>query len=455
MLVYGGKEIKSVGFVGLGRSNLGVYEYIRRRGTPEITVRCDAPTDAARVGASRVFFGKGMLSDITEDILFISPAVRRDVPELKAAEARGVMLSSDAELFFSLTESGVYAVTGSDGKSTASYLTARLLGAVLCGNIGEAMSPYLDTRGSQDCVAELSSFQLTYMRPVSERCVITNVTPNHLNWHPSFEEYASAKRNILINARERIINFDCPTVRGLAEGFELFAVFSQNEIYGELKSKAKAEIYLTEEGGAICLNGKALLPTEKIAVRGRHNILNFMAAVAASLGKCGRSDIEALAAGFHGLPHRCEAVYSARGVSYYDSSIDTSPKRCAATLRSMTERVILILGGRSKGLDFKELVPVLTEKTKLVILTGECADEIEEAIRSAERICAYVKIGDFCEAVEYAVCSAEAGDAVLLSPAAASFDSFRDFEERGRRFTEEVKKAEAKRLAGPRKNKTP
>ena len=444
MLKIRGKEIRSVGFLGLGTSNLGVFEYLSRHADNlSVTVRSNTHADASAFSPSCVFFGKEALLSIDEDILFISPSARRDIPELIKAERDGVILFSDAELFFENIRSDVYAVTGSDGKSTTTYLTSMLLNdsykkAVACGNIGLAMSPQLDSDEGTAFVTELSSFQLNYFKPKSQRCLITNITENHLNWHTSFEEYINAKRNILDGGKERIINYDCEISKRLASDFDVFAVFSAKNDEKELKNAMKAEVYLTLRDGYITVSGEPILNVNDVKLCGVHNILNFMSAMALGHGRYKKDCLTDLAKNFGGLPHRCELVGVLNGVRYYDSSIDSSPKRCAATLSMLDGQLIVILGGRSKGLDFSPLLPTLREKAKHTVITGECAGEIEELLlfdkKSEKDTIPYTRIDNFYEAMGYAVSIAERGDRVVLSPAATSYDNFINFEERGNAF---------------------
>lgn len=438
------KEIRSVGFLGLGKSNLGVLEYLSAHTSElSVTVRSNAPVEVGLYKPNRVLIGKDSLRSIDEDILFVSPSARRDIKELEKARERGVILSSDAELFFENTDSDVFAVTGSDGKSTTTYLASRLLTdsykeTVAFGNIGRAMSPYLDGADGAAYVAELSSFQLMYMKPKSERCIITNITKNHLNWHTSFEEYINAKRNVLENSKKRIISYDCEISRRIARDYSIFAAFSAKNDEKKLKKLINAELYVTLSDGAIRVSGEPVLWVRDVKARGYHNILNFMGAIATCYGLYKKETLTALAGEFGGLPHRCELVGTLRGVSYYDSSIDSSPKRCAATLGMLSGKVIVILGGRSKGLDFSELMPTLEKKAKLAIITGECQREIEDAavaFRNATGLYIPYKLTDnFYDAVDYAVKTAEPGDKVVLSPAATSYDNFANFEERGDAF---------------------
>lgn len=439
------KEIKSVGFLGGGKSNLGVLEYLRRHSQDfSVTVRSNSKTASlAEFNPSRVFLGKDALSSIDEDIIFISPSARRDIPELIAAEKNGVILSSDSELFFDAVSSDVFAVTGSDGKSTTTYLTSKLLTdtygeAIPCGNIGRAMTPCLDSDKNSAFVTELSSFQLNYLTPKSKRCLITNITENHLNWHTSFSEYINAKRNIFECGKERIVNYDCEISRRIAKDYEIFAVFSAENDEKALRSALKASLYLTLGNGYIKISGEPVLKISDVKLKGRHNLLNFMSALALSHGFYKKDTPAEIAKSFGGLPHRCELVGTLNGVRYYDSSIDSSPKRCAATLNMLDGKITVILGGRSKGLDFSELVPVLKEKAGRVIITGECAKEIEAALlfdkKNAHTAIPYTLIDDFYEAIDFAVSTAERDEAVVLSPAATSHDKFANFEERGNAF---------------------
>ena len=450
MFSLNGKSIRRVGFLGFGRSNAGVLEYLSRHFSDiDVTVRCKNSEDCPKNFAHRIFFGSDMLKKIDEDVLFISPSARRDIPELTEAIENGVILSSDAEFFFSNSDADVYGVTGSDGKSTTTLLASRLLSksygkAIPSGNIGEAMTPHLDDDVGTAYVTELSSFLLMYMKPKTRRAAITNISKNHLNWHKSFSEYIDAKRNIFDSARERIINFDCPISRSFARDYDVFAAVSQNLDESALRNKISAQIYVTLKDGKINVCGEDMLDTSHIMLGGTHNVANFMTAIALSYGMCDKDDILSLAESFRGLRHRCELVGTVNGVKYYDSSIDSSPKRCAQTLNMFSERVTVILGGRSKGLDFSELIPALLAKAERIIITGECAEEIENALNKSPEALEIprVVIDDFYDAAEYAKKTSKYGDSVVLSPAATSYDKFKNFEERGDAFAKIINNKE-------------
>ena len=447
--VYRGKIIKKVGFLGLGKSNIAIMEYISRHyPNVKFTVRCKNEIRLPDFNITHSYFGENALSNISEDVLFLSPSARRDVCEIEDAQNRGVIISSDAELFFDSTSADVFAVTGSDGKSTTTYLSSMLLSqrynkCIPAGNIGVALSSQIDNPATYAYVAELSSFQLMYMKPGTKRCVITNISENHLNWHTSYSEYINAKRNIFEKSNQRIINYDCEVTRSLASDYPIFAVFSNKYSESEIRKNLFADVYITRDGFYIRSSESHLLDVRDMKISGEHNILNFMAAISLSYGLCDESHITQVAKSFCGLSHRCERIGCFHGVNYYDSSIDSSPKRCKATLEMMNERVILILGGRSKGLDFSELAPTLARKAKHIILTGECADEIEQTLLSSREFqksgISYIKKSSFEDAVKCAISTSKHGDTVLLSPAATSYDSFSGFEERGNAFKRIVK----------------
>jgi len=251
-------------------------------------------------------------------------------------------------------------------------------------------------------------------------------------------EYINAKRNVLEFGKNRIINYDCEISRGFIRDFDIFAVFSLENDEKALRNAVKAELYLTLTDEKITVSGEPILNTSDIKLRGRHNLLNFMSSMALCHGLYKKESLLRLANDFGGLPHRCEFIGALNGVGYYNSSIDSSPKRCAATLGMLDGSLIVILGGRSKGLDFSPLVPLLQKKAKHAIIMGECAKEIEECIisnnKSAATPISYTLIEDFYEAVDYAEHISERGDKVVLSPAATSYDCFANFEERGNAF---------------------
>ena len=449
MFFYNGKAVRSVGLVGFGKSNEAVYGYLADncKGL-KFTVRSYAPLPSP-IGADEYFYGKDMLSNISEDILFLSPSARRDEPRIIEAAERGVILSSDAELFFSTEPKTVFAITGSDGKSTTTYLTSRMLSdrfkdAIPCGNFGDPLTPHISDGDGYAYVTELSSFTLNYLAPKSKRALITNISENHLDWHSSFAEYVRAKRRIYENAEEIVLNWDSEIARRIASDFDIHTVYSTAVSEKDLRSKISAKNYITVESGCIRSSGDAMLDISEIIARGSHNAVNFTAAIAMSLGYADKKKIRSIARSFTGLAHRCELVGKYRGVKYYDSAIDSTPKRSAQTLYGFDEKVIAIVGGRSKGLDYAPLIKALKEKAKYIVLTGETARELHEIIKADGDFSLLgigsVVIDDFIEAIIYSSSIARAGDSVLLSPAGTSYDRFKNFEEKGCSFTDTVRR---------------
>ena len=441
------KGSEKVGLLGLGTSTRGVVRVLEHFGTRALTLRTERAVSACLSPslAVRCYTGDAIYDELSEDILFFSPSARREDARLLAASERGCRFSSDAEFFFDNTRAPVFAVTGSDGKSTTATLTSLLLSGGkrdvrLAGNIGRALSPLLLSEGKDSVtVAELSSFQLQYFAPRTRRAVITNLTPNHLNWHKDLAEYREAKSHILTNAEDTVLSADDEECVSLFSGIRPFAVFSVREGAASLlRYRARHVLTLSEE--AICLDGKRLLPLSEIRLPGMYNVKNFMAAIALTLGFTDEERILSVARTFSGIPHRTETVAVRGGVRYVDSSIDSSPARTLSTLSAVAGSPILLIGGKGKGVPFDALVPVLLSRAKEIVLFGETGEEIFSLLAACDREGKppVLRAKNFRDAVRLAVREAERGDTVLLSPASTSFDEFRNFEERGDVFREEV-----------------
>lgn len=433
------QEVKRIGFFGLGKSNLSIIRRLPKN--LEIVLRSErkiSRSDIPKgVKISKIYEGNQAFSDFSEEILFLSPSVRRERREFDEARKKGVRFSSDFEIFLKENKRKIIAVSGSDGKSTTTALTARLLSEsrLKCepsGNIGRPFCEELYRKRGYS-VLELSSFQLHYNVPHTFRAAITNITENHLNWHKDFEEYKSAKLSLYEECANPIINADDRILSEFAKGKNLFAVTSYEKEFSELSEKYKSELYFTVEDGKILRNGTELIPISKIKRREEHNIRNFLTALALCDGLVEYEKISEVAGSFSGLAHRCELFFEKDGVKYINSSIDTSPDRTLATLRALTAPIILILGGRSKCGGYSKLKDALNSKVSLAILTGENRKEIAEEIRGGTLMC---EIEDFEDAVLYASAVAKRGDSVLLSPASVSYDTFSSFEKRGEKFKE-------------------
>lgn len=442
MLNYKGQRIKTVGLFGLGRSNLGVMRYISKH-FPDVsfTLRADSSTLPRGITPSRfekLRFGCDAYATVDEDLLFLSPTVKRSSLSRRDAER----LTSDAEFYFENTAQDVFAVTGSDGKSTTTTLTALMLSkkrerVSAIGNIGVALTPQLDSKSNRAAV-ELSSFQLDSFFPRSKRALITNISENHLDFHGSMEDYVRAKSNILKNAEERVLNYNSALARPLYDGYPIYAVYSLTEELSSLKSNIAASLYVTLCDGIILANGNEVLDTRTLRMASRHNIENFMAAIALTYGYADPEQVRRVGAAFSGIAHRCEYIGTFSGVKYINSSIDSTPTRTATTLASLGERAIVILGGKNKGLDYRTLLPVLKETAKHVVVTGAARDEIVSALLTdksfSDGLIPFEIHEDFATAVNAAIRVAKYNDTVILSPASASFDAHRNFEERGEKF---------------------
>ena len=418
-----------VGFVGLGVSNRALLD--RATGlVSSLTVRCDRhPTDCPP--GIRTIYGEGYLEGIDEDILFLSPSVRRDIPELSVTVARGCTLTSDCELFFEdAGERLLFGVTGSDGKSTVTAMAAEMLSGIAVGNIG---IPYAETENyTGTAVAELSSFNLSYLKPKTSRSVITNITPNHLNWHKSMAEYISAKTNIL--GSQSALSADCEICRTLI-GEGVHTLFSQELSESELLGlKAEHAVYL--DNGIIYYDGERILPLSALADRTRHGVLNFMAATALTWGYADIEKIREVGSGFEGLSHRCRLVHESGGVRFFDSSVDTTPTRTATTLSGLGERVRIILGGRGKRLSLEPLRAPLVKYAEYIGVYGEMGEEISAFLDTDPHLsriphCCHYRFSDtLCELCR----GLREGEVVLLSPACTAYGEFRSFAHRGDYF---------------------
>ena len=431
-----------VGFFGLGKSNASLLSCLPLEGC-SVTLRADREIDRTmipkNVNLKAIYEGENSCQDITEDVLIFSPSVRRERQELEEARTRGVVFTSDAELFFEENDQTLFAVTGSDGKSTTTAMTEALLKAgghkaKAIGNIGEPMVESLKSK-SNIFVAETSSFMLQYAKPKASVCCITNISPNHLDWHKSFEEYKKTKISLVNNSGRFVISDECDEIKGA------YGIVSLKKSIADLKSAYRANIYLTVEDDHLCLNGERLIPINGIRRKERHNLQNLMMAIAMTNGYVDKGEIVRVASEFSGLPHRCELFFSADGIDYIDSSIDTSPARTEQTLISLNREATVILGGRSKGLDYRTLAPSLQKFAGAAIITGENAKEIFCAIKGVVK-CHVVP--DLEAAVITGKELAHSTGLLLLSPASASYDRYTSYAERGEKFKDFVLKIHQK-----------
>lgn len=441
--------------IGLGISNLPLIDFLLARGATvsardQKEIDKNNPKIKSYLDAG-VHFRCGIeyLKDIDGDFIFRSPGIRPDVPEIKAAVAQGAILTSEMELFFSLCPAKIFAVTGSDGKTTTTTLIYKLLEAsakregkgrkvYVGGNIGAPLLPRVEEMRANDyAVVELSSFQLMTMQNSAWGAAITNITPNHLNWHTDMKEYTLAKHNVFRHGAKRIVlNADNDLTAALIKNIQGAKVVFSLE---KSKNDFDGDIKICLEDGYIAVNGDKYLKVSDIKIPGNFNVANYMCAIGMTLDHVKKEDISEIATSFGGVEHRNEFVREVNGVKYYNSSIDSSPSRTIAALSSYPKKPILICGGRDKHVPFDMLAIEILQKAKTLILTGEAREQILCAMQNAGcgnfpiTVCA-----DFTDAICTAHALATDGDIVLFSPACTSFDVFKNFEERGKRFKEIV-----------------
>ena len=426
--------VGSLSFFGFGKSTVSLLGALPLDGIT-VKLRSEKKIDKrllpSGLKVDLILDGEAAFTDIDEDLIIASPSLRRERKELEGARAMGVKFTSDAELFFEeKDESPVIGITGSDGKSTTATLVHQMLSGVrkaaLIGNVGAPMYEALTT-DSECYVAELSSFMLRYAKADLECAAITSLTPNHLNWHESLDEYKETKLSILKNAKRCVLSADSP----LLPLQPSFALTSAERSFDEIKNLAECEYYFTYSDGFIVKNGKKLISIGALFKRDICYIKNCLTALAVCEGIVPLEDRLAVISSFRGLAHRCERFLAAGGIDFINSSIDTTPARCKATLWSIKAPVVLILGGRGKGASYSELIPSIRGKVRTVIATGEDSPKIlKELSGTVEVIPAF----DFREAVLCAIATLREGDTLLLSPAATSYDAFSSFEERGELF---------------------
>lgn len=440
---------KTVAVIGVGVSNTPLLELLLAEG---IRVTACDKRSREQMGEQaehleqlgcELHLGADYLKDLDADVIFRTPGLRPDVPEIAACVDRGAVLTSEMEVFFEVCPCPIIAVTGSDGKTTTTTIIAELLRAAgkrvwVGGNIGHPLLCEADGMLATDyAVLELSSFQLMTMKHSPHIAVVTNLAPNHLDVHRDMAEYVAAKENIFRH-----------------QSGEDVAVFNaDNDITAEQSHRApgRARLFSRQDEVAdgvflrgediVCRSGgheRVVMTTGDIKIPGVHNVENYMAAIAAVDGLVPDEVIRDFAREFGGVEHRIELVRTYRGVRYYNDSIASSPSRTIAGLRSFHEKVILIAGGYDKHIPFDVLGPEIVEHVKLLVLCGATADKIRAAVENAPGYePGKPEIRDvtpFTAAVEAARDRAQPGDVVTLSPACAAFDQFKNFAERGKFF---------------------
>ena len=433
---------KKIAVLGLGVSNRPLVRLLLEFGC-DVT-GCDRTPrekldkevlDLERAGCT-LRTGDSYLDGVEADVVFRTPGMHPNNPAIRALADRGAEITSEMEAFFAVCPCRIIAVTGSDGKTTTTTLISEMLKAQgytvwLGGNIGTPLLPLAREMKSSDfAVVELSSFQLMDMQSSPSRAVVTNLAPNHLDVHKDMAEYVDAKKNIFRFQSEKdllILNGD----NAITDGF------AGNGVTRRFSRQGK-NVHIRLEKGMIYRDETPVLNTEDILIPGVHNVENYMAAIGAVEGLVEDEVIRTVAKTFGGVAHRIELVRVKDGVRYYNDSIASSPSRTIAGLRSFPEKVILIAGGYDKQIPYDVLGPEICAHVKKLFLGGATGPKIRQAVEQAP---AYrpgfpeiVDCEDFTQAVHGACAAAESGDAVLMSPASAAFDQFKNFEVRGNYF---------------------
>ena len=381
--------------------------------------------------------GESYLEGLEADVVFRTPGMHPDIPALRQLREAGAEVTSEMEVFFELCPCKILAVTGSDGKTTTTTLIAEILKAAgktvwLGGNIGTPLLPLLPQMKETDyAVVELSSFQLMDMRRSAHVAVVTNLAPNHLDVHKDMEEYVDAKKNIFrFQSKEDVLILNADNT--------ITAGFAGNGKTRFFARQGKTENGVCLDGDMICRDGVTVLDKKEIVIPGEHNVENYMAAILAVEGLAEDETIRHVARTFGGVEHRIELVRIKDGVRFYNDSIASSPSRTMAGLKSFPEKVILIAGGYDKHIPYDVLGLYICRHVKKLYLNGATAGQIRQAVEQAEGYAPgcpeIVDCKDFTDAVHQAAAAAQPGDVVLMSPASAAFDQFKNFMERGKYF---------------------
>lgn len=445
---------KTVTFCGIGVSNTPMIEKLAKMG---VNVTARDKRSAEKLGEKgsaleklgvRLILGENYLDDITEDVVFRTPGLPFNTPQLVKAREEVKTVTSEMEEFFKLCPAKIFAVTGSDGKTTTTTIISKLLETTgkkvyLGGNIGTPLLDKVDGMNEDDyAVVELSSFQLISMKKGPFSAVVTNVAPNHLDIHKDMQEYIDAKRNIISYQGEdsrATLNFENDITRGFEKDVKGKCLFFSDvhKVENGVFCDEKGDIYSADNG-----NNTFIMNKRDIRIPGEHNVQNYMAAISAVMGFVTAENIVKVAKTFGGVEHRIEFVRELDGVKWYNDSIATSPTRAIAGLNSFDKKLIIIAGGYDKHIPFDPFAKKAITNIKLLILTGATADAIESCVRKQDGFeqsgLEIVRVKDIKEAVAVARERAKSGDIVSLSPACASFDAFPNFAVRGNYFKELV-----------------
>lgn len=444
-------EKKKIAVIGIGVSNIPLIDYLHEK-KAEVSVFDDREEDKISKDILeklkkynfKCYFGKRNLDNLYGFyLIFRSPSCLPTKPELEKEAQRGAIITTEIEQLIKMAPCKVIGITGSDGKTTTTTLTARILEdagykVYLGGNIGIPLFTKLNEIKPEDLIVlELSSFQLMGMKVSPNIGVITNITPNHLNVHKDYQEYIDAKKTIFKHQNENdtiILNYDNEITRKCADEAKSKVIF--------FSGKEKLDNGFIVEDNTIkeCKDGirKHILDTKDVLLRGEHNYENIATALAATNTLVDTDVAVKAIEKFKAVEHRLEFVRELDGAKWYNDSVSSSPTRTIAGLKSFDEDILLIAGGYDKNLDYTPIAKPILDKVKTLILLGQTSGKIFEAVKREEEkekkqidihMCENLK-----ETVDLAKKLAKPGQVVLFSPASASFDLFKNFADRGQQF---------------------
>lgn len=434
--------------LGLGVSGIAAARYLLTLGVcPLYLIEEGAARDGAAVAelvrGGAHMAGAEALPEV--GLLVRSPGVRMSHRLIREAYARGITVTTEIGLYLDATRIPVLAVTGSDGKTTTTTLAHRILteagrSVALGGNIGASLLPTLADKSYELALLELSSFQLLDAFPLGRgsalplAAAVTGISENHLDFHGSMQEYVAAKRNIFAADTLRVLPLDAPETADMARGAKEARFFSLAPPRALCPGYTcyyldKGDIVRERDGERTLLAN-----TEGFRLIGRHNLQNLLTAVALTDGLTNPTALKRAILSAEPVPHRIEVVGCVHGVTYINSSIDSTPSRTRVTLTALGRPVILLLGGAGKGTSLTPLLPLLPSHTRATVTFGRDGDSIAAEIEQSGYGGILCRAGNFESAVLCARGLAREGDTVLLSPACTSYDEFRDYTERGKRF---------------------
>ena len=444
-------KLKKVSVLGMGRSGLEVAKFFKDRGI-SVFVSDSASADKLKnitdvLDGLSIEYEAGRHSDKVwdgTDLVVISPGIPLHIPIVKLIKGKSIPIISELELAYNVSKAPFIAITGTNGKSTTTtmigeFLTAFGVGVVLGGNIGVPLVKKVYNAGKDDViVAEVSSFQLETTRNFNPSIsLILNISSDHLNRHGTMENYLSLKSRIFENhskGDKLILNYDDPAIRELSDK-------AKGEVYF-FSSRSSVEKGIYSDGNKIFykngISESTVCDVKDIPLPGEHNLQNTMAAMlAALLYGAGEDVLRDSLLKFKGLKHRMEYVETVKDVTFIDDSKGTNPDAVIAAINSFKEPLILIAGGVDKDMDFSELCRVIASRVKGLVLIGTTAERLEKLCRE-NGLSHILRANSIDDAVGKSFSMAEPGDTVLLSPAGASFDMFKNAEDRGDKFVQAV-----------------